>query len=372
MSAKSKNGLVILGAAILVLGLGSLLIGWGAIDPYVTVVLNGAGISIILALSINLISGMTGQLALGHAGFMSIGAYVSAYFVMKLGMPIPVGLLAGGFLAAASGFIIGYPTLKLSGDYLAIATLGFGQIIQVVMVNLKDLTGGAAGLYGVPYFTPDKGMRDVANFLWIFGTLIAVLALFQNLKKSSYGRALIAIREDEIAARSMGINAFQYKMFAFVLSTFVAGVGGALYAHFYNYLNPAMFSFLKSIDLVIIVVFGGIGSFTGSIVAGFVLAFIAEGLRSLKTILAWKEIDDFRLVFYALILILIMLFKPSGLMGKRELSVTALGDSLGALARDPKAWIGRASERWRERRAAREEEAAKAKARKAARRQRNG
>lgn len=331
-NGKGLNFIIIAAVAAACMGAGVALVDS---DPYLAIIINGAGISIIMGLSVNLISGLTGQLALGHAGFMAIGAYTSAVLVMQLGLPIPVGLLAGGLLSAVAGFIIGYPTLKLSGDYLAIATLGFGQIIQVVITNLKDLTGGAAGLYGVPYFVNDKNSRDIANFLWIFGVLILVVVMLQNLKRSSYGRALISVREDEIASKAMGVDAFFYKMFAFILSTFVAGVGGALYAHFYNYLNPAMFSFLKSIDFVIIVVFGGIGSFSGTIVAGFFIAFLTEGLRNLKNLLNWKEIDDFRLVIYALLLIVIMLFKPSGLLGKKEISATAIFRGAHAFLTDP-------------------------------------
>ncbi|HPO98883.1 MAG TPA: branched-chain amino acid ABC transporter permease, partial [Bacillota bacterium] len=211
--------------------------------------------------------------------------------------------------------LIGFPTLRLRGDYLAIVTLGFGEIIRVTMVYLEKLTGGAAGLKGVPAFTTVIELRPMLSFVWVYCFLVIVVILISNLIKSSPGRAIISVREDEIASNAMGINVFYYKMLAFVLSAFIAGIGGGLYAPFYRYLNPTSFNFMKSIDFIIIVVLGGMGSITGTIISGFVVTYLQEFLRFL---------EDFRLVIYALVLILMMLFRPTGLMGNKEFSITNL------------------------------------------------
>ncbi len=293
------------------------LIFLGVIDEYTAQILTLGAINVIIALSLNLISGFTGQLALGHAGFMAVGAYSAAVLVMKFNVPMALAILAGGLVTTFFGLLIGFPTLKLRGDYLAIVTLSFGEIIRVIMVNLEGLTGGAAGLKGIPPFTEDLVWAPAASFIWVYIFMVFTIALVSNLIKSSPGRAIISIREDEIAANSMGINVFYYKMFSFTLSTFIAGVGGGLYAHFFGYLNPTMFNFLKSVDFLIIVVLGGMGSITGTVISGFALTYFQEFLRFLQ---------DFRLVFYALLLILIMLFKPSGIMGNKEINILRILD----------------------------------------------
>jgi len=289
------------------------LIYLGVIDEYTAQILTLAGINVVVALGLNLISGFTGQLALGHAGFMAIGAYSTAYTVMHIHVqasfwPLLVGIaiIIGGLITALFGLLIGFPTLRFKGDYLAIVTLGFGEIIRVIMINMEGITGGAAGLKGIPLFSDDINLSPLISFTWIFIFMIFTIILIGNLIKSSPGRAIVSIREDEIAADSMGINIFYYKMFSFTLSAFFAGIGGGLYALFFGYLNPTMFDFLKSADFLVIVVLGGMGSIAGTVVTGFVLTYLQEFLRILQ---------DYRLVIYPLILILIMLFKPTGLIG---------------------------------------------------------
>lgn len=295
--------------ALLGLVIVAVLIYLGIIDEYTAQILTFAAINVIIALSLNLISGFTGQLALGHAGFMAIGAYSTAALVMQLQAPIIVAILAGGIITAVFGFVIGFPTLRLKGDYLAIVTLGFGEIIRVLMINAEKITGGAAGLKGIPSFSKNYTLNPTVSFVWVFLFLIGIITLLNNLIKSSHGRAIISIREDEIASNAMGVNVFYLKMFSFTLSAFIAGIGGGLYALFFGYLNPTMFNFLKSCEFLVIVVLGGMGSILGTIVTGFILTYLQEFLRFLQ---------DYRLVIYPLILIIIMLFKPNGLIGLIE------------------------------------------------------
>lgn len=316
---------------VLVIGLGSgALIYFGLVDEYSAQILTAASINIIIALSLNLVSGISGQLALGHAGFMAIGAYTAASCVMILHWPLFFAVIAGGLMTSVFGFVIGYPTLKLSGDYLAIVTLGFGEIIRVILINLEGITGGAAGLKSIPSFTPDILLQPAFGFMVTFFVMALVIYVINQLMRSSYGRAILSVREDEISAGACGIPVHGYKMFAFTLSAFIAGIGGALYAPFYGYLNPTDFSFLKSVDFLIIVVFGGMGSITGTVISGYVLTILQESLRFLK---------DFRLVIYALILILIMLFRPQGLLGKAEFTLAGMRDFVESLFIKLKAFL---------------------------------
>lgn len=278
----------------------------GIIDEYTAQIFTFGAINVIIALSLNLISGFTGQLALGHAGFMAIGAYSTAFLIMRAHIFLLPAIIIGGIITAIFGLVIGFPTLRLKGDYLAIVTLGFGEIIRVIMINTESITGGAAGLKGIPPFSEDINLSPIISFIWVYVFMIATILLINNLIKSSHGRAIVSIREDEIAANAMGINVFYYKMFSFTLSAFIAGVGGGLYALLFGYLNPTMFSWLKSMDFVIIIVLGGMGSIIGTVATGFILTYLQEFLRILQ---------DYRLVIYPLILILIMLFKPTGLVG---------------------------------------------------------
>lgn len=306
-----KNMLIPLCFALLAIFLPFLGIRFGIIDAYIAQVITLAGINAILAISVNIICGITGQLSLGQAGFMAIGAYTCILLTENLGLPLAVSIVGAGIITSFAGFLIGFPTLKLTGDYLAIVTLGFGEIIRVVLVNFKSLTGGANG----KRFTDSAAVylslnADVAYFV-IIVSLILIIVLLQNFIRSTYGRAILSVREDEIAANSNGIGIFKYKMTGFIIASFVAGIGGALYAPFIGFIKPEMASFNRSIEYLIFVVLGGMGSITGSILAAFVLTYLQEFLRFLR---------DYRLLIYPLILILVMLFRPQGLLGMKEFS----------------------------------------------------
>ncbi|NLM46323.1 MAG: branched-chain amino acid ABC transporter permease [Firmicutes bacterium] len=280
-------------------------IGTGLIAPYYQVNLYLMGINIIAAVSLNLIVGFTGQLALGHAGFMAVGAYVSAVLTLKLGQPFLPAILAGAVCAFVIGIIIGLPTLRLTGDYLAIATLGFGEIIRGLLVNI-DYVGGAAGINGIPKLT---------NWTWLYlFTLLTVFSI-KNFVNSTHGRACIAIRDNELAAETMGINTTYYKVLAFSIGAFFAGIAGALYAHYFFLIQPATFSFMKSFDALVMVVFGGLGSITGSIIAAMAVTFMNAALINFGSL---------RMIIYALLLVIIMVFRPQGLMGTKEFTLKHL------------------------------------------------
>ena len=260
-------------------------------------------INIILAVSLNLITGFTGQFSLGHAGFMSIGAYTCA-LILKANPTVPgfiIGLVAGGILAMLAGILIGFPTLRLKGDYLAIATLGFAEIIRVVFQNL-EITGGPSGLASIP---------RMANWPWLFGLTVLTILVVNNFIKSSRGRACIAIREDEAAAEAMGINSTKYKVMAFAIGALFAGVAGGLYASYFYFINPAKFGFLMSINILVIVVLGGMGSLSGSVIAATILTILTTLLRD------YAGVNN---IIYGLLLISMMLFRPKGLMGTVEVT----------------------------------------------------
>ena len=291
-----------------------LLISTNIINSYLQATLATICINIILAVSLNLITGFTGQFSLGHAGFMSIGAYTCAIIVMRI-PTVPgflLGLLAGAVMAALVGILVGLPTLRLRGDYLAIATLGMAEIIKVIFTNL-EITNGAAGLSGIPRFV---------NWAWLFVFTVGTIWLITNFLKSSHGRACISIREDEIAAEAMGINTTKYKVTAFTIGAFCAGIAGALYASYFYFLKPGTFGFLKSIDVLVIVVLGGMGSISGSILAAILLALISTLLQAFP---------ELRMVIYSLLLIVIMIFRPQGLMGSREISLSVFSKLRGLL-----------------------------------------
>jgi len=275
------------------------------INSYLQATLATICINIILAVSLNLITGFTGQFSLGHAGFMSIGAYVCAIITMRMStiQGFILGVLLGAIAAAIVGFLVGLPTLRLQGDYLAIATLGMSEIIRVIFLNMK-ITNGAAGLSPIPQFV---------NWPWLFVFTAGTVLLISNFLKSSHGRACISIREDEIAAEAMGINATKYKVIAFTVGAFCAGIAGAVYASYFYFIKPDLFGFLKSIDVLVIVVLGGLGSISGSILAAILLSLISTYLQSFA---------ELRMVLYALILIIIMIFRPQGLMGSKEISLS--------------------------------------------------
>ncbi|MCI1207936.1 MAG: branched-chain amino acid ABC transporter permease [Treponema sp.] len=295
----------------------TLLIKFSIIDAYTAQILSLAGINSIMALSVNMICGITGQLSLGQAGFMAIGAYSSILLTLNAGLPLPVSVILSGLITAFFGFLIGFPTLKLEGDYLAIVTLGFGEIIRVVLVNMKSLTGGPNGKQFPSILTIDS----TAAFFVIISVLAVIVVLMQNFIRSTYGRAILAVREDEIAANSNGIGVFRYKMLGFVIASFVAGIGGALYAPFIGFIKPDMASFTYSINYLIFVVLGGMGSVTGSILSAFVLTYLQEFLRFLQ---------NYRLLIYPVILILVMQFRPQGLLGMKEFSFVRTWDLLRA------------------------------------------
>lgn len=277
------------------------------LDSYYQVTLITICINIILALSLNLIIGYSGQFSLGHAGFMAIGAYCAALTLAKIPdlMGLLLGILIGIVISGVIALIIAIPTLRLRGDYLAIATLGFSEVIRIAILNM-DVTGGAAGLSNIPKIT---------TFPIIYIFILITLIVIVNFARSSHGRACASVREDEIASESMGVNTTKYKTLAFVIGAALASVGGALYAAYFYVINPGTFGFQKSIDILVIVVFGGMGSLTGSIVAAIILGFITLALQSFA---------ELRMILYAVAIIVIMIYRPSGLFGNKELNITKL------------------------------------------------
>jgi branched-chain amino acid transport system permease protein len=282
------------------------LITTGLLNQYYQINLTSMCINIILAVSLNLINGFTGQLSLGHAGFMAVGAYAAVIMTNMMDQPFIVGLLAACLAAGIAGFIIGVPTLRLKGDYLAIATLAFGEIIRVTLQNI-GYVNGPAGILGIPKLT---------TWPWLFGAIIMTILVVVNLINSSYGRAIISVREDEIAAELMGINTTKYKVLAFVIGAMFAGLAGALYAHFFYIIKPETFNFLKSFDILVMVVLGGLGSTTGAVIAAIAITVLTAALQSFPAI---------RMILYALILIIVMIYRPQGLMGTKELSRKTFG-----------------------------------------------
>ncbi len=303
MKVLTKRNILILVSILLTFAIVQVLRNMGIINSFHEITVAMVCINIILAVSLNLVVGFTGQLSLGHAGFMSIGAYTCAIINMNLDSTFGflLGILAGALLASLVGVVIGIPTLRLKGDYLAIATLGMAEIIRVIFLNL-EITNGAAGLNGIPRYT---------NWLWLFFFTVATVILINNFINSSHGRACISIREDEIAAEAMGINTTMYKVLAFAIGAFFAGIAGALYSSYFYFIKPDLFGFLKSIDILVIVVLGGLGSVTGSVVAGILIAVLTTLLQ------AFTEV---RMIIYALLLVLIMIFRPQGLMGSKEIT----------------------------------------------------
>lgn len=277
----------------------------GQIDDYVLNILVMIGINIILAVSLNLVNGHTGQFSLGHAGFMAVGAYTSSAITLALKINsgpaanqgiFLLALVSGGAVAAIAGLIVGVPSLRLRGDYLAIVTLGFGEIIRVIIQN-TDALGGPRGLGGIPQY---------ANFFWTFALAAVTIYIIASLVDSTYGRGFLAVRDDEVAAEAMGINTTKYKVIAFVLSAFFAGLAGGLYAHYITYITPEGFNFLKSVDVVVMVILGGMGSTLGVTLAAILLTVLNEFLRNF---------EQYRMIVFALLLIIMMIARPQGLIG---------------------------------------------------------
>ncbi len=281
------------------------------LNPYHLDVLLTIGINIVLAVSLNLVNGYTGQFSLGHAGFMAVGAYASAAFTLfaaprwfpdanflVTSACFFVALLLGGLASAGAGVIVGAPSLRLKGDYLAIVTLGFGEIIRVIFRNV-DALGGALGLNGIPFHT---------NFFWVSFWGLITIYMVLALVNSSFGRGFLAVRDDEIAAEAMGINTTQYKIIAFVVSAFFAGIAGGLYAHLKSSIDPKGFDFMRSIEIVVMVILGGMANTRGVIMAAVILTLLPEILR---------PIAEYRMVIYSLLLIILMLTRPQGLFSFR-------------------------------------------------------
>lgn len=310
------------------------LFGFG-LDDYNGRIIVFIGINIILAVSLNLINGFTGQFSIGHAGFMAVGAYTSAFFTVYYGKAMEawvmghsfglIGqtgsstavfllvILIGGLAAALAGLLVGIPSLRLKGDYLAIVTLGFAEIIRIVIVNI-DKVGGPTGLT-VPGY---------ANFLWVGVFAVLTIIVVHNMVKSDLGRALVSIREDELAAEAMGINTTRYKVLAFVISSAFAGIAGVLFAHYNKFLSTQDFQFIRSFEIIIMIVLGGMGSITGAVLGAIVITILPEALRKLPDIQMGArnfKLVDLRLVIYSAVLILVMLTRPQGLLGTRELNL---------------------------------------------------
>ena len=304
---------------VLFLIVGMALINAGIVTKYYTKVLMLIGINIILTVSLNIATGYLGQLPLGHAGFMAVGAYTAAIFMTRSGLDpsvsFPIGLMLGALAAGVVGILIGIPALRLKGDYLAIITLGFGEIIRVVLLNIDSVLGfkltyGAASLKNIPKDT---------TFLNTFLCVGIVCFLIHTMMKSRHGRAILSIRENEIAAESCGINVTYYKVLGFAASAVFAGLAGALYAGYLGILNPSSFGFMKSIEILVMVVLGGMGSMVGSVLSAVVLTAVPEILRAFS---------EYRMILYSLLLISVMIFKPSGLMGQFDFSLSRMIERL--------------------------------------------
>jgi len=305
------------------------------LDSYNTRILNLCAIYVILALSMNLVNGFTGLFSLGHAGFMAVGAYATALLTMSpemkaqnfflapiikplanLTLPFLPALIIAGLITAFVGYLIASSVLKLRGDYLAIATLGFSEIIRVIFTNTQTLTNGALGLKGIP---------NTTNIWWTFGTAVVTVIIITCLINSSYGRAFKAIREDEVAAESMGINLFKHKVLSFTIGAFFAGVGGGLLGNLLGTIDPLMFRFILTFNILLIIVLGGMGSITGSIIAAFIVTIAGEALRFLDETMNFgfitiQGIPGLRMVVFSALLMMVVIFFRHGLMGTKEFS----------------------------------------------------
>ena len=289
-------------------------------NPYYYDILIGIGINIILAAGLNLVNGYTGQFSLGHAGFMAVGAYACSWLTLTYGYSLGSGgaittavfiaaLLAGGLLAALTGLAVGVPSLRLKGDYLAIVTLGFNEIIKGVIQN-ADALGAQRGL---------GGMVQHTGIFWTFAFAALTVYVVVNLVRSTYGRGFLAVRDDEIAAEAMGINTTKYKVLAFVIGAFFAGIAGGLYAHFKQFIHPEGFNFIRSVDIVVMVIIGGMGNTTGVCFAAVLLTILPEWLRTVaryEWLPEWlRHVAENRMILYSLLLIVLMLTRPQGLFG---------------------------------------------------------
>ncbi|MBM4272859.1 MAG: branched-chain amino acid ABC transporter permease [Deltaproteobacteria bacterium] len=309
-------------------------------NEYQVRLLNNMAIFITLAVGYNLINGVCGQLHLGPNAFITLGAYTAALLTLtaeekslvfiftplywplsEITLPFPLALLAGGVVAAVFGFLTGFPVFRVRGDYLAIITLGFGEVVRVLANNLQGLTNGPLGL---------KGLTPYTNLWWSWGVAAAAVALVVSLVNSNYGRAMQAIREDETAARAMGVDSFRILMLAYILSAFLFGVGGGLLAHLITTISPSLFTFFLTFNLLIIIVVGGLGSTTGAVIAAIIFTVAGEWLRVVEEPMTlWglnlPGIPGLRMVIFSLLLLLVILFFRRGLLGRREFSWGAWG-----------------------------------------------
>ena len=303
----SKTNLCWIALAAVVFTVVTALINAGLLGSYYQITLYNICINIILAVSLNLIIGICGQFSLGHAGFMCIGAYSAA--IMVKSMPnmggFAIGIVIGLIISAIAALIVSIPTLRLRGDYLAIATLGFSEIIRIVVLNM-EITNGAAGITGIPQLT---------SWPLLFIVMVLSIMIVTNFGRSRQGRACISIREDEIASEAMGVNTTKYKTLAFVIGAMLPSVAGALYACNFFVIQPDLFNFNKSIDILVMVVFGGMGSITGSLIAAVFIGILNTVLQSFSSI---------RMIIYGLALVGIMIFRPGGLLGTKEFTFSAL------------------------------------------------
>ncbi|WP_406607851.1 branched-chain amino acid ABC transporter permease [Candidatus Infernicultor aquiphilus] len=334
MKGKKKDYILLKIATILIIFI-FIFIAQRSFDAYIIRILNLCGIYVILGVSLNLINGFTGQFSLGHAGFMAIGAYVSAllytspeikevnYFITPLIWPLNIiqipfifSLIMAGLVSAGVGFLVGAPCLRLKGDYLAIVTFGFSEIIRVLFCNLQSITNGPLGLKGLPSYT---------NLWWTWGIAIFTVWFIKNLINSSYGRALKSIREDEIAAEAMGVKLFYHKVLSFIVGAFFAGIAGALLGSLVMTIDPNTFSFFMTFQIIIIVVVGGLGSITGTVIVGALFAILMEVLRSVESPMSLfglniPGIPGMRMLLFSILLMIVVLFFHQGLMGTKEWS----------------------------------------------------
>ncbi|SES08979.1 branched-chain amino acid ABC transporter permease [Psychrobacillus sp. OK032] len=297
---KSKQFWPFIIVAVLVYVVVQVLISTGMMNQFYSNTLIFIAINIILAVSLHLVIGITGQFSIGHAGFLAVGAYISAIITMKLQLPFVVAIIVGGVVAALAGLIVGIPSLRLKGDYLAIATLGFAEIIRIVFLNI-DYVGGAAGMQ----------VSHLTTWTYAFVCLFITVLVIVNFTNSRHGIAAISVREDEIASDAMGINTTYYKVVAFAIGSFFAGVAGALYSHNFYIIQPGQFGFLKSFDILIFVVLGGLGSLSGAILSAILLTVVSTYLQGYP---------ETRMIIYSLVLIIVMLYRPKGLMGTMEIT----------------------------------------------------
>lgn len=341
MTKKNRAYALLTAVSLLAILLFIMLLGGKADDyRYEIRILNMCAIYAVLGLSMNLVNGFTGLFSLGQAGFMAIGAYVTTLLFMSpeakssvfylepivpwlgsIQLPFPIALLMGGLASGVFAFFIGFPVLRLRGDYLAIATLGFSEIVRVIFTNLQTVTNGAVGIKNIP---------PTANLWWTFGIMILAVILMRRLLRTSYGRAFLAVRDDEVAAEGMGISLFKHKMFSFILSSVLAGIGGGLLASVVGSINPLLFRFVLAYDILLIVVLGGMGSISGTIVSAFIITIAKEWLRWLDNgfslgFVQVPAVAGLRMVIFSLLLMCVILFYRKGLFGSKEFSWAACG-----------------------------------------------